>query len=329
MLLSSAIRSLPWLVPCALALAAGCSQANTGFTPQTNRSAVWTGAFVGDEDYRSGFARHARTTGRPPQLLLNFTPWRQRGPLPFPENFCRFAERRDVVPVITWEPWEPWTDWYARLADIAEGKEDDRIGQWAEQARRFRRPILLRFAHEMNGDWYPWSVGKDPAQRPEDYVAAWRRIHALFQERRADNVRFVWSPNFEPVDNLASYYPGDDVVDWIGLDVYNHPKWPRSPGELIDPVYRFADRRNKPILLAEVASAERFVPTTQPDTPVRWRSKAIWIEHLFREIAERPKIQGLIWFDIAKEADWRIESSPAAARAYRRGLALLDDLKSG
>ena len=315
------------MAACALALTAGCSQAQA-FSPDRDRATVWTGAFVGDENYAAGYARHARTTGRSPRLLLNFTPWAQRGALPFPEGFCRFAIERAVVPIITWEPWEPWSGWYPRLADIADGAEDQRIGQWAARARQLPGTILLRFAHEMNGDWYPWSVRKDPAQRPEDYVAAWRRIHALFQEQRADNVQFVWCPNFEPADNIACYYPGDDVVDWVGLDVYNHPEWPRAPGPLIDPICRFAVQRNKPVLLAEVGSAEKFAPATGRNLGDPWRSKTRWIESLFHEVAARPNIHGLVWFDVHKESDWRIQSSVSARTAFRRGLVLLETLDS-
>lgn len=318
-------RSIPCVAACALAVTAGCSQAHA-FSPRGDRDAVRTGAFVGDGDYARGYARHARTTGRPPGLLLNFTPWAQRGTLPFPEDFCLFAIERAVIPIITWEPWEPWSGWYPRLADIAAGAEDERIGQWAARARQLPGTVLLRFAHEMNGDWYPWSVRKDPAQRPEDYVAAWRRIHELFEQQRADNVQFIWCPNFEPVDNIAFYYPGDDVVDWVGLDVYNHPEWPRPPGPLIDPVYRFAVQRDKPVLLTEVGSAEKFEPVRGTGSLDPWRSKSRWIEALFREVAARPDIHGLVWFDVHKESDWRIHSSVSAWTAFRHGLVLLETL---
>ena len=33
-------------------------------------------------------------------------------------------------------------------------------------------PVIVRFAHEMNGSWYPWG------QQPTEYVAAFRRVAA-------------------------------------------------------------------------------------------------------------------------------------------------------
>ena len=41
--------------------------------------------------------------------------------------------------------------------DIIGGAHDDYIRAWAEGVRDLGYPLAIRFAHEMNGDWYPWS----------------------------------------------------------------------------------------------------------------------------------------------------------------------------
>ena len=91
-------------------------------------------------------------------------------------------------------------------------------------------PLLLRFAHEMNADWYPWDGVRASAPGTHDgparYVAAWRHVHAVFAAAGATNVRWVWSPNHRSIpaaawNDAARYYPGDDVVDWIGVDGYD------------------------------------------------------------------------------------------------------------
>jgi len=320
-------RPVRWTVVCAAAALIGCTHAQT-LSPQRYPSRVMIGAFVGDKNWQEGYVRHARITRREPDLLLTFTPWAQRGAYPFPEAFCRFAIEHKAVPIITWEPWEPWNRWHPRLADIAAGVYDRQIVDWAGRAARLKRPILVRFAHEMNGDWYPWSVRKDPRQTPADYVAAWRHVHELFRAQAADNLQLVWSPNFEPTRDLRRLYPGDDVVDWVGLDMYNRPEWPRPPAVMMDPVCRFAEHHGKPVILTEVGCAERFADPPPSDEHARWRNKKLWIEALFRAIADRPIIRGMVWFDMRKEADWRIESSPWALTAYRQGLSLLDRSRS-
>jgi hypothetical protein len=50
-----------------------------------------------------------------------------------------------------------------------------------KQAAAYNRHFLIRFAHEMNGDWYPQSVGQSGGT-PDDYVAAYRRVRRIFDD---------------------------------------------------------------------------------------------------------------------------------------------------
>ncbi len=103
---------------------------------------------------------------------------------------------------------------------------------------------FVRFAHEMNGSWYPW------AQQPEAYVEAFRVVADAVHGATASAM--VWAPNdgagypfaggpFEaapgsperaaldtdgdgdltPADDpYEPYWPGDDAVDWVGMSLY-------------------------------------------------------------------------------------------------------------
>ena len=125
----------------------------------------------------------------------------------------RTAYRAGVMTVVRWEPFD------IPLKDIAAGKHDQYVSTFAGAVRRLNLPIVLTFAHEMNGDWYSWGPHKtDPA----DYVAAWRRVHDLFQQQDARNVIWTWTANvINPVPRvpLQPVYPGDSYVDWIGAPV--------------------------------------------------------------------------------------------------------------
>ena len=82
-------------------------------------------------------------------------------------------------------------------------------------------PILLRPFHEQNGDWFWWCTIYG-SQR--DYIALWRyTVHYLRHQRGLHQLILVWSPDagklLDPADYLAAY-PGDDVVDVFGLDIY-------------------------------------------------------------------------------------------------------------
>jgi hypothetical protein len=105
---------------------------------------------------------------------------------------------------------------------------------------------FVRFAHEMNGSWYPWS------QQPDAYIDAYRRVAAAVHAG-APASAMVWAPNqgsgypfrggafgaapgsadalaldtdgdgaLTPADDpYAPYYPGDDAVDWVGMSLYH------------------------------------------------------------------------------------------------------------
>ena len=65
--------------------------------------------------------------------------------------------------------------------------------RWARALAAFGGPVRLRFAQEMNGDWYPWGAGTN-GNTPAEFVRAWRHVHDIFTAAGATNVQWVWSP---------------------------------------------------------------------------------------------------------------------------------------
>lgn len=236
---------------------------------------------------------------------------------------------------VCWEPWEAGQR-NSRLtpANIAAGICDSYIRQYASEAKKFGGPILLRFAHEMNGDWYPWGTAYSRDFRrnnnnfPAHYVAMWKRVVSIFKSEGATNVLFVWAPNifylnennslYEQKQDLKELFPGDQWVDWIGLSVYNdgaQRPW-RSFQSLFGESYQFLTTLSlKPLMIAEMGVSERGAP--------RGTSKAAWIEQtLVRDIPFRyPRVRMVNWFCRDKtregEANYRFDSSPSALAAFR------------
>jgi hypothetical protein len=50
---------------------------------------------------------------------------------------------------------------------------------------------------------------------------------------------------------------------------------------------------------------------------------------MFGEIQRRPYIRSIVWFNLRKEADWRIESSRSAERAFAAGLSRVEQSGRG
>lgn len=82
--------------------------------------------------------------------------------------------------------------------------------------------LHLRFAHEFNGEWYPWYV--DAATAPA-FVAGWRHFHALKQEI-FPGCKLTWCPATGRADtyDIRTAFPGAAYCDVIGPDHYNW--WP-------------------------------------------------------------------------------------------------------
>src|SRR5205823_4052972 len=84
--------------------------------------------------------------------------------------------------------------------------------------RDYGRPVLIRFAHEMNITAYPWSEQTNGNHRGE-YARAWRHVHDIFTREGATNARWVWAPVTGRI--IASEYPGSAYVDLMGLSGFN------------------------------------------------------------------------------------------------------------
>jgi beta-mannanase len=223
----------------------------------------------------------------------------------------------DACPLITWEPWDATRGAEQptfHLTRLLAGDHDQFVETWARQLAAFGHPVLLRWGHEMNGHWYPWSVGR-AGTSAANYVESWRHLWSVFRAAGADNVQWIWSPNalagaraFEPC------YPGDAFVDWVGLDGYNWGGWRhwRSFSQLFDESYRrITVLTPKPLMIAETACAEAGM------RKARWITDALTVQ-IPRHF---PRVQAVVWFNLAKERDWRIESSPASRQAFAEAVA--------
>ena len=168
----------------------------------------------------------------------------------------------------------------------------------------------------MNSDWEPWGVAVN-GNTTEGEKSFWQYVVTRFRSAGASNVSWIWSPNTRFYDDPCSYsqiYPGDNFVDFVGLDGYNWgttQSWStwQSFSDVFGQSYNELTRlTGKKILIMEVSSAESG------------GSKAQWITDMFSDLRTKfPQIQGFTWFSINKETDWRIDSSQNAKIAFANG----------
>lgn len=259
--------------------------------------------------------------GQVPDEVMWFVAWSVPGG--FPSADAARVRALGATPVITWEPWDPrlgagQTTYTPR--SIAQGRHDAYLRQWARGIRAFGSPVVLRFAHEMNGTWYPWSPGVNDTTAA-DVVGAWRRVHAVLVKERATNAVLRWSPNvpFPGSTPMAQLWPGAGYVGQVGLDGYNWAghlpgtQWLSFREVFTQGVQELGRLSPLPVHVSETATPELGADGTG--------DKAAWIRDMFAALRSEPRLAGITWFHYDKELDWRITSSAEATAAFREGMS--------
>jgi hypothetical protein len=245
--------------------------------------------------------------------------------LAFPVDEAKALWRQGIMPNYTWEPWNTalgLTDpGQIHLRDIIDGTWDGYIRARAAEFAAVRLPILVRWGHEFNGNWYPWGIANNDND-PSLYVRAYQHVHDLAVAAGARNVQWVWAYNNgsspdEAYNDPAAAYPGDEYVDWVGIDGYNWgfgPSWDPAGDHWagFDATFAAAYAKarvvapHRPVMLGEFASSEDG------------GDKAQWFRDMDATLSSGayPDLELLTYFDLTKEEAWSPGSSPAALAAF-------------
>ncbi len=235
----------------------------------------------------------------------------------FNPDLCNKVVANGAIPHIVWEPWL-WKDKEKiKLDNINAGEWDAHIREWAQDIKAWGKPVFIRWGHEFNIEGYPWCIVNNNRD-PKKYVAAFRRVRNIFKKEGADNAIFVWCPMNdswpkESWNDMHLAYPGDEYVDWIGLDGYNWgttQDW--SSWQSFKDLFRDTARQmwkkypTKPVMIAETGCSEKG------------GDKAKWIADMLQDLKRMPYVKAVHWFDEKKEADWRIETNAQTLAAFKK-----------
>jgi len=232
-------------------------------------------------------------------------------------------------------------------------------------------PVIVRFGHEMNGSWYEWG------QQPTAYIAAFRMLAEAVREG-APGSGTMWAPNnaggypfaggrstAEPGspdfalldtdgdgtltiadDAYAPYYPGDDVVDWVGMSLYHwgssHP-WGENEmpeegkfaaqltgtynglggDETAAPDFyqTYAVEHGKPLAIPETASLVVPGGDEQQELAIK---QSWWQQVLSDDIPDRfPQLKMINWFEwdkvepeVGGEVRWSVANRAGTRDAF-------------
>jgi mannan endo-1,4-beta-mannosidase len=240
----------------------------------------------------------AKAVRRQPNLALYFSGWGER----FMASFAGKARARGAVPMIDMNPYG------VSMRSVAAGRSDGYLRSYALAVRSYGHPVVISFAHEMNGNWYPWGWTR---ASPKEWIRAWRHVVTLFRRSGADNVAWLWSVNGVTTGEgpIRDWWPGAAYVTWVGMDAY-YTQPAQNFASLFGPTIAALRKiTHKPLLVAETGVG-----------PLA--GQAAKIPNLFAGIRAH-HLLGFVWFDRAQNSglyhqNWRIDNVPAALAAFRR-----------
>ncbi|KAI9002473.1 glycoside hydrolase superfamily [Hyaloraphidium curvatum] len=185
-------------------------------------------------------------------------------------------------------------------------------------------PIIIRWGHEMNGNWYPWGDQQDL------FVRIWREFVDAMRPATRAAVKMEWAPNAVPdcewrpadYDPYLPFWPGDDYVDIVGMSIYFYGTEDHTINEIVPdntlwnwldgvnkygnfPICnhyrRLAVGRDKPFFFSETAAAWHVGKTG----PTAIEIKQSWWRQLYNESTfDRYNLtRAIVWFEIRKE-EW-------------------------
>jgi hypothetical protein len=263
-------------------------------------SSIYIGAALPSRKDLASFMADTRTKVNIVQLYEPFIKQ-------FPTQWAREVSSKGILPIIQLNPRQ------APLAAVASGKYDQAIRLFASGARRVGTPVVVSFAHEMNGSWYPWGCNHVSGAT---FIAAWRHLVMVMRQSGASNVVWMWTTNVElphryrHMCSIGSRWPGAQYVNWVGLDGYL-----RKPGDTFREIFSPTISRirklfaGKPILISETGA-------------LAGPRQAARLQNLY-EGAALARVQGMVYFDgaTARYGDYRPQDNESALSAFRRAIA--------
>ena len=274
--------------------------------PYEPASGCYIGAYVElDHNAAGEIASFEQLTGKKHATYFKYVGYGQ----PFPYKWVKDLRARQAVPHIAWEPNE----------GLSVVKDDEYLHGWAQAAARAGGPIFLRYASEMNGNWMAYSGDAD------QYIEKWRLVYRIMREE-APNVIMIWAPYATPRATIPLYYPGDEYVDWVGVNLYSvyrtdgDPTKPPSddPRDLLRYVYDLFAYR-KPIAICEYAATHYCVATKTQVVDFCLEN----MNKLYAALQSQfPRVRMINWFSVDTERNglaennYSVTDNPQVLQAY-------------
>lgn len=246
-------------------------------------SGIYTCAYVLQDEYiHTNMNTFNEITGKQHASYFKYVGYGR----PFPTKWVEECKAVGAIPHIAWEP----NDGLEKVQD------NEYLRTFAKAAKESGVPIFLRYASEMNGTWTQYS-GKSKL-----YIEKWRMLYNIMHEE-APNIIMLWTVFTFPEHTIEAFYPGDDYVDWVGVNIYNvvyhndnlkNKADKEDPLKLLDYVYNTYSYK-KPIQISEYGVTNYCVTDGKDHVDFAINK----IERLYSNLAERyPRVKSIFYFNV-------------------------------
>jgi hypothetical protein len=182
----------------------------------------------------------------------------------------------------------------------------------------YGKRMFLRVGGEFNGSGPGWNGG---GYHPYYYVTMFRKVVNMFTSKGfRDSIAVNWcyepdAPNdFDSVDiQGALWYPGDEYVDWFGLDVFDASHFDQSLPDYdtrgitkkgkSERFLAMARSKGKPVYLSETSARGINISSDEQDGINDWQN---WFAKFFEFIASHKEIKGFSYIN----ANWPAHAYP-------------------
>ena len=164
-------------------------------------------------------------------------------------------------------------------------------------------PVIFRPWHEHTGSWFWWGQALCSS---EEYKQLWQMTDQRLRQNGVNNVLLAYSPGMEPnsVEEYLERYPGDDMIDVIGTDIYQYDslQYKEQLDKELAIMTTIGKQHDKPIALTETG-LEGIPDST-------W-----WTQTLLPIVSKYPLSYMLVWRNAREKVTHYYAPYPGQASA--------------
>lgn len=174
--------------------------------------------------------------------------------------------------------------------EISEGKYDKELDKIFKVIKEFGNPVFIRLGYEFD------KAGK---YNSKTFIRAWQYVVNKYREEKINNIANVWCAcPYNGTVSVEPYYPGDDYVDWFGIDVFAARHFANNANKQTEDFVKLAKQHKKPVMIGESSPARTGVDKGQES----WDE---WFESYFEWIEDHPNIKAFCYINWDWGKDWK------------------------